>query len=84
MQNLAFDINDFDAVEVEPVCMFPDGTVEVCERGSAEIAFWSVYLHFKEGGVVCIADAAIESMANTIAYALQTTYPHLRQKGETF
>jgi len=84
MTNLAFDITDFDAVEVEPVCEFPDGTVEVCDRHSAEITFWSVYLHLKEGGVICIADAPTEDMANTIAHALQTTFPHLCQNGETF
>ncbi|MBN3777327.1 hypothetical protein G3O06_07110 [Burkholderia sp. Ac-20345] len=49
----------FDAVEIHGVRQFPDAadpTRSCCEVDDDNPSFFSVYLHFVAGGVVCCAD----------------------------
>ena len=60
-----FDITKYDALEVHP-CFFADEkSIERCEPDNAE--FWSIYLHFKEGGTKCMADCPDQQTADFFA-----------------
>jgi hypothetical protein len=53
-----------DNIEVAPVCYINEDSseLEVCEPDEADL--WSVYVHFPENGVECIADCESEEVAN--------------------
>jgi hypothetical protein len=76
MQN----IHDFDALEIHP-CMVVghDGMgsdiVEQCEPGDAH--FWTVFGHFRTGGVDDFEDFATEAEAVAFHDRLIPIYPHL-------
>lgn len=64
------NVSDYDAVEIMPVTDLDrdipervgyESTMEVCEAGQEDL--WSVYLHFKSGGVDCISDHNTEDEA---------------------
>jgi hypothetical protein len=72
-------IRDFDEIEVHPCCVvgFADGLdiVETCDREDAH--FWSVYGHYRTGGLDCFEDFGTEAEADAFAEQLRHTYPHL-------
>ena len=61
----------YDAIEVSPVLITPDGEGgEICEpvpyseRSTASM--WSVYGHLPQGGVECLTDVSTEHRATRI------------------
>ncbi|VBI24607.1 hypothetical protein [Burkholderia pseudomallei] len=62
-------VDAFDAIEISG-CMFVAGDcVEACTEPDDVPAFFSVYLHWKTGGVECVGDLATAERAR--AYAAQ-------------
>lgn len=54
-----------DSFEVHPCTEInEEGDVEQCEPKDAQ--FWSVYVHYKGGGLDCIADCDTEGLANDV------------------
>jgi hypothetical protein len=70
MQN----IHDFDALEIHP-CM---AVVEQCARQGAH--FWTVFGHFRTGGVDDFEDFATEAEALAFHDRLIAVYPHLADR----
>jgi hypothetical protein len=81
-----------DALEIWPVCDLDwddtrqgprpfdpngdnDAWCETCDRDKAH--FWSVFGHFKAGGMTCFEDFATEAEAIDFAEKLYRGYPHL-------
>lgn len=59
----------WDAIEVHPVKVVnKEGSVEQCEPNEAQ--FWSVYLHYTNQGLRCIADCPTGNMAKSLAYLI--------------
>ena len=79
MQN----IRDFDGLEIQPcfvVARDAEGMeiVEPCEPEDAH--FWTVYGHFRTGGVDAFEDFATEAEASAFHDRLISIYPHLAGK----
>jgi hypothetical protein len=62
-----------DEIEVHPVAEYtqpgPGGEMtfmEQCEPDDSDLKFWSVYIHYKEGGLECIADCKKEKDAEAL------------------
>jgi hypothetical protein len=77
------DIQQFDGLEIHP-CRTEHaeagGTfIEPCEPEAAE--FWSVYGHYKTGGVLCCEDFPTQTEARAFADRLLETWPHLNTHG---
>ncbi len=77
------DIQQFDGLEIHP-CRTEHaedgGTfIEQCEPESAE--FWSVFGHYKTGGVSCFEDFPTEAQARAFAARLLEAWPHLNAHG---
>jgi hypothetical protein len=72
-------IRNFDAIEVHPCCVIGSAEgqeiVETYERDAAH--FWSVYGHYRTGGLDCFEDFPTEAEAEAFAARLRRTYPHL-------
>jgi hypothetical protein len=58
------NFNAWDDIEVSAVCKVDEENVETCEESEAD--FYSVYLHQKEGGVVCVADLPTKEEAEKL------------------
>jgi len=76
MQN----IHDFDALEIEPCVVVGHGglhseIVEPCEPQDAH--FWTVYGHFRTGGVDALDDFPTKAEALAFHDRLIALYPHL-------
>lgn len=74
------DIQSFDALEIHPcalVAIDGDGTeiVEQCEPEQAH--FWTVYGHYRAGGVDAFEDFATEAEAVAFHDGLLVAHPHL-------
>jgi hypothetical protein len=72
--------NEFDALEIQPCTVVGHGgmneeLVEPCEPEDA--AFWTVYGHFRTGGVDAIEDFPSEAEAVAFRDRLIAAYPHL-------
>jgi hypothetical protein len=72
------DIHQFDGLEIHP-CRAESvekGTpfIEQCTPESAE--FWSVYGHYKTGGVSCFEDFPTKAQARAFAARLLEAWPH--------
>ena len=79
-------IREFDALEVKPcVIVGNDGLgndiVEPCDDAPDEAAFWTVYGHYRAGGVDAFEDFPTEAEAITFHDQLIQTYPHLAGDG---
>ena len=77
------NIQSFDALEIHPcavVAIDGDGTevVEQCEPECAH--FWTVYGHYRAGGVDAFEDFANEAEAVAFHDRLISIYPHLAGK----
>jgi len=73
-------IRDFDALEIQPCVVVGHGSlnseiVEPCEPEDAH--FWTVYGHFRTGGVDAFEDFATKAEALAFHDRLLTLYPHL-------
>lgn len=55
----------FDSVEVHPVHEDEEGNCEICDAEDAH--FWSVYGHFRTGGLECFVDVDTEEEAIRVA-----------------
>ena len=78
MQN----IRDFDALEIAPCRVvghdsLGDEIVEPCDDAPDEAAFWTVFGHFRTGGVDAFEDFATEAEAVAFHDRLIAAYPHL-------
>jgi hypothetical protein len=74
------NVRDFDGLEIQPCAVIArgeDGTeiVEPCKP--EEAAFWTVYGHFRTGGVDAFEDFATEAEALAFHDRLIGAYPHL-------
>jgi hypothetical protein len=88
MNKPVFDLTLYDAAEVYPVARrSPDvadpEVLEACDEKDPQLAYWSVFLHLKEGGLECIADCASKVDAYFIAEALERAFPSLTSRGMT-
>jgi hypothetical protein len=77
------NIHDFDALEIHPCAVIDrlsDGTeiVEPCAPENSD--FWTVYGHYRTGGVDAFEDFATEAEATAFHDRLIATYPHLAGK----
>ena len=77
------NIHQFDGLEIHP-CRTEraeDGTpfIEQCAPEDAE--FWSVYGHYKTGGVSCFEDFPTKAQARAFAARLLEAWPHLNTYG---
>lgn len=71
---------EFDAIEIHPCAVIAyDGAcneiVETCEPKDA--SFWTVYGHYRAGGVGAFEDFATEAQARTLHDQLTALFPHL-------
>nr|WP_223959698.1 hypothetical protein [Burkholderia diffusa] len=67
----------FDAVEIHGVRRFPDATDPVqicCEVDNDNPSFFSIYLHYVDGGVMCCADLPTHRRALRYARAVARRY----------
>lgn len=67
----------FDAVEIQGVRQFPDTADPArtcCEVDNDNPSFFSVYLHFVDGGVICCADLPTHQEALDCAGASARRY----------
>ncbi len=76
------DIRDFDALEIAPCRVvghdrLGNDIVEPCDSAPQEAAFWTVYGHFRTGGVDDFEDFPTEAEAVAFHDQLIATYPHL-------
>jgi len=79
------DIRDFDALEIAPCRIVGHDSrgneiVEPCDDAPEEAAFWTVYGHFRTGGVDAFEDFASEAEAVAFHDRLIATYPHLADR----
>lgn len=70
------DYTLFDGVEMAPCQIIKSDYGEDVERiedlkDYDKIAFWSVYMHFKNGGVDCVADFKTEAEAEDLYLLLE-------------
>ncbi len=78
------NIHSFDGLEIQP-CQIIERTedgreiVEPCEPEEAD--FWTVYGHFKSGGVNDFEDFPTPEAARAFAERLLNCYPHLKEHG---
>lgn len=78
--HLAARIWDFDALEIQPCAVVAIDTngseiVEPCQPEDA--FFWTVYGHFRTGGVDALRDFPTEAEAVAFHDRLIASYPHL-------
>jgi hypothetical protein len=78
-------IREFDALEVAPCRVvghdsFGNDIVEPCDDAPQEAAFWTVYGHYKTGGVDAFEDFATEAEALAFHDRLIAAYPHLASR----
>ena len=76
------DIKDFDALEIQPCAVIDrdsNGTeyIEPCDPKDAH--FWTVYGHYRTGGVNAFEDFPTEAEAIAFRDRLIAAYPHLAQ-----
>lgn len=77
---VASPIAEFDALEIQPcaVVALDDAGSEIVEPCHPEDAlFWTVYGHFRTGGVDALRDFATEPEAGAFHDRLIATYLHL-------
>lgn len=65
------DKDEYDEVEVHPCIQCEDGNFEQCEPDDPELMMWSCYLHYKRGGLECVADFETEKEADAYANFLK-------------
>jgi hypothetical protein len=76
-------IREFDALEIAPCVVIGNDSlgnelVERCDDApQEEIAFWTVYGHYRTGGVNAFEDFATEAEAVAFHEQLIHAYPHL-------
>jgi hypothetical protein len=75
-------IRDFDALEIAPCRIVGNDSlgneiVEPCDDAPEEAAFWTVYGHFRTGGVNAFEDFATEAEALAFHDRLIAAWPHL-------
>jgi len=75
-------IREFDALEIAPCRVvgndsFGNEIVEPCDDAPQEAAFWTIYGHYRTGGVDAFEDFATEAEAIAFHDRLIATYPHL-------
>jgi hypothetical protein len=78
------EIGSFDGLEIHPVreVREAEGSAGYCEQCEPhEAQFWSVYGHFRSGGVLCLEDFPGEAEASQFAHRLLDEWPHLRTFG---
>jgi hypothetical protein len=80
MQN----IRDFDALEIHPCIVIGNDSIgndiiEQCEPEDAH--FWTVYGHFRTGGVDAFEDFPTETEALAFHDRLIAAWPHLAGEG---
>ncbi|MGO9174283.1 MAG: hypothetical protein ACLP7P_20285 [Rhodomicrobium sp.] len=77
------DIHNYDGLEIAPCAVigFADGNelVEVCEPADAH--FWTVYGHYREGGVLAFEDFPDPAAARAFARCLLNAFPNLQHYG---
>lgn len=81
--HIAARIWDFDALEIQPcaVVAIDENGSEILEPCQPEDAFlWTVYGHFRSGGVDDLKDFATEEEAEAFHDRLIAIYPHLAQR----
>lgn len=74
------NIRDFDGLEIQPCAVLArcEEGAEIAEPSEPEdAAFWTVYGHFRSGGVDAFEDFATEAEALAFRDRLIATYPHL-------
>src|SRR5258708_2579786 len=76
------NIRDFDALEIAPCRIVGNDSlgneiVEPCDDTPEQAAFWTVYGHFRTGGVDAFEDFATEAEALAFHDRLIALYPHL-------
>lgn len=67
----------FDAVEVHPM----NDSDEPAVSGDA-VSYWSVALHYRNGGCECVADLPTKESAEALARALGVCLAAVETKGE--
>jgi hypothetical protein len=75
-------IREFDALEIAPCRVVGHDSlgneiVEPCDDAPEEVAFWTVYGHYRTGGVDAFEDFATEAEAVAFHDQLIAAYPHL-------
>jgi len=75
-------IREFDALEIAPCRVVAhdslgDEIVGPCDDAPEEAAFWTVYGHYRTGGVDAFEDFATEAEAVAFHDQLIAAYPHL-------
>jgi len=75
-------IREFDALEITPCRVVGNDSlgneiVEPCDDAPEEAAFWTVYGHYRSGGVDAFEDFATEAEAVAFHDQLVAAYPHL-------
>ena len=78
-------IREFDALEIAPCRIVGHDShgnelVEPCDDTPAEAAFWTVYGHFRTGGVDAFEDFPTEAEAIAFHDRLIAIYPHLANR----
>ena len=73
-------MKDFDGLEIGPCSVIGhdgkgEAIVELCEPRAA--SFWTVYGHYRTGGLDAFEDFATEEAAQCFHDRLIKTYPHL-------
>lgn len=71
---------DFDALEIHPcaIIKYADGGRDVVEQCAPEDAdFWTVFGHYREGGIDTFEDFLTEVDAQQFHDKLIAAYPHL-------
>lgn len=76
-------IREFDALEIHPCAVVDrlgDGTEIVEQCGPENADFWTVYGHYRTGGVDAFEDFKTEAEAIAFHDELIAIYPHLSGK----
>lgn len=79
-------IREFDALEIAPCRVVGNDSlgneiVEPCDDAPEEAAFWTVYGHYRTGGVDAFEDFPTEAEATAFHDHLTRVYPHLAGGG---
>jgi len=79
------NIRDFDGLEIAPCRVVGNDSlgndiVEPCDDAPEEAAFWTVYGHYRTGGVDAFEDFATEAEAVAFHDRLIAAWPHLADR----
>ena len=81
------NIEEFNGLEIAPCRVvghdrFDNAIVEPCDDAPEQAAFWTVYGHYRTGGVDAFEDFPTEAEARAFHDQVVSVYPHLAAQDE--